>query len=167
MYSKNSCAINNGNKRTRFFRCKKGVRQRYPLSPNLFNICINDIVERLNKANTTPLLLKNGSKIGCLFYADDIVIKLLSEDASQKCLDELAHFTKMWKLTISMKKTTCITFQKNNKVNKKSQFYIDNKPVSNVSEFTYHGSNITANGNFTPNINKPIIQRYEGYFCLK
>ena len=74
----------------------------------------------------------------------------LSEDGLQKCLDEQAHFTKMWKLTISVKKTTCITFQKNNKVNKKSQFYIDNKPVSNVSEFAYLGSNITANGNFTP-----------------
>ena len=117
MCSKNSCAIKIGNERTRFFRCKTDVRQERPLSPNLFNIYINDIVERLNKANTTPLLLKNGSKISCLLYADDIVIMSLSEDGLQKCLDELAHFTRMWKLTSSMKK--CITFQKNNKINKK------------------------------------------------
>ena len=58
MYCKNSCAIKIGNRRTRFFRCEKGVRQGCPQSPNLFNIYINDIVERLNKANTTPLLLK-------------------------------------------------------------------------------------------------------------
>ena len=116
MYSKYSCAIKIGNKRTRFFRCKKGVRQGRPLSPNLFNIYINDIVEWLNKANTTPLLLKNGSKISCLLYADDIVIMSLSEDGLQKCPDELAHFSKMWKLTICMKKTKCITFQKTAKL---------------------------------------------------
>ena len=142
MYSKNSYAIKIGNKRTRFFRCWKGVRQGCPLSPNLFNIYINDIVERLNKANTTPLLLKKNIADSCLLYADDIVIMSLSEDGLQKCLDGLAHFTK----------TKCITFQKNNKVNKKSQFYIYNKPVSNVSEFTYLGINITANGNFTPTL---------------
>ena len=83
MYSKNSCAIKIGNKRTGFFRCKKGVRQGRPLSPNLFNIYLNDIVERLNKANTTPLLPKNGSNIICLLYADDIVIMSLSEDGLQ------------------------------------------------------------------------------------
>ena len=116
MYSKYSCAIKTGNKRTRCFRCKNGVRQGCPLSPNLFNIYINDIVERLNKATTTPLLLKNGSKISCLLYADDIVITSFSEDGLQKCPDELAHFTKMWKLTISMKKTKCITFQKTTKL---------------------------------------------------
>ena len=84
-YSKTS-AIKIGNKRTRFFRCKKGVRQGCPLCPNLFNIYMNDILERLNKANTTPLLLKNGSKISCLLYADDIVIMSFSEDGLQKCL---------------------------------------------------------------------------------
>ena len=123
MYSKNSCAIKIGNKRTRFFRCKMGVRQGCPLSPNLFNIYINDIVERLNKANNTPLLLRNASKFSCLLYADDIVIMSLSEDGSQKCPDELAHFTKMWKLTISTKKTKCITFQKNNKLNRVAVLY--------------------------------------------
>ena len=129
MYSENSCAIKIGNKRTRFFRCKKGVRQGCPPSPNLFNIYINDIVERLNKANTTLLLLKNGSKISCMLYADDIVIMSLSEDGLQKYLDDLAHFTKMWKLTVSMKKTKCITFQKNNKVNKNKT----NDPILNLT----------------------------------
>ena len=58
----------------------------------------------------------------------------------------------MWKLTISIERLGVLLFRKNNKVNKKSQFYIDKKPVSNVSEFTYLGINITANDNFTPTL---------------
>ena len=60
----------------------------------------------------------------------------------------------------------CITFQKNNKVNKKSQFYIDNKPVSNVSEFTYLGINITANGNFIPTLTNLSSKGMKAIFAL-
>ena len=56
----------------------------------------------------------------------------LSEEGLQKCLDELNKFCKEWKLTINMKKTKCITFQKQNKVNKKSSFFIDGKVAQNV-----------------------------------
>ena len=72
----------------------------------------------------------------------------LSEEALQKCLDELNKFRKEWKLTISMKNTKCITFQKQNKVNKRSSLFIDGKVVQNVSEFTYLGVNIKSNGSF-------------------
>ena len=65
-----------------------------------------------------------------------------------------------------MTKAKCITFQKNNKVNKKSQFHIDNKPVSNVSEFTYLGINITANGNFTPTLTSLSSEGMKAIFAL-
>ena len=103
------------------------------LSPSLFNIYINDIEKRLSGVNDTPITLDNGTNISCLLYADDIVIMSLSEEGLQKCLDELNKFCKEWKLTISMKKTKCITFQKQNKVNKRSSFFIDGKVVQNVS----------------------------------
>ena len=66
----------------------------------------------------------------------------------QKLIDELNKFCKEWKLTISMKKTKCITFQKQNKVNKRSSFFKDGKVVQNISEFTYLGVNIKFNGSF-------------------
>ena len=65
-----------------------------------------------------------------------------------------------------MKKTKFITFQKNNKVNKKPQFYIDNKPLSNVSEFTYLEINITANGNFTPTLTNLSSKAMKAIFAL-
>ena len=47
-----------------------------------------------------------------------------------------------------MKNTKCITFQKQNKVNKRSSFFIDGKVVQSVLEFTYLGVNIKSNGSF-------------------
>ena len=89
MYSKSSCAVKIGNKSTNFFRCKKGVRQGCPLSPNLFNIYINDIEKRLTGVNNSLITLDNGTDMTCLLYADDIVIMSLSEEGLQKCLGEL------------------------------------------------------------------------------
>ena len=98
--------------------------------------------------NYSLVTLDNGTNINCLLYADDTVIMSLSEEGLQKCLDELNKFCKEWKLTISMKKTKCITFQKQNKVDKRSSFFTDGKVVQNVSEFTYLGVNIKSNGSF-------------------
>ena len=106
-----------------FLDVKKGVRQGCPLSPSLFNIYINDIEKLLSGVNDTPITLDNGTNIICLLYADDIVIMSLSEEGLQKCQDELNKFCKEWKLTISMKKTKYITFQKQNKVNIKGPLF--------------------------------------------
>ena len=73
MYSKSSCAVKIGNKSTDFFRCQKGVCQGCPLSPNLFNIYINDIEKRLSGVSNSSITLDNGTDISCLLYADDII----------------------------------------------------------------------------------------------
>ena len=82
----------------------------------------NDIEKRLSGVNNSPITIDNGTNISYLLYADDIFIMSLSEERLQKWLDELNKFCKECKLTISMKKTTCILFQKQNKVNKRSAF---------------------------------------------
>ena len=90
----------------------------------------------------------------------------LSEEGLQKCLDELNKFCKEWKLTISMKKTKCITFQKQNKVNKRSSFFIDGKVVQNVSEFTYLGVNIKSNDSFQSTLKSLSCKASSAIFAL-
>ena len=142
------------------------MRQGCPLSPSLFNIYINDIEKRLSGVNDSPVTLDNGTIISCLLYADDIVIMSLSEEGLQKCLDELNRFCKEWKLTISMKKTKCITFQKQNKVNKRSSFFIDGQGVQNVSEFTYLGVNIKSSGSFQSTLKNLSCKASSAIFAL-
>ena len=53
LYKKSTCAVKINNCRTDFFSCKKGVRQGCPLSPILFNLYINDLLNYLNEYTLT------------------------------------------------------------------------------------------------------------------
>ena len=83
-----------------------------------------------------------------LFRAHVHLLDRRSRNAHDHFKQTINKFCKEWKLTISMKKTKCITFQKQNKANKKSSLFIEGKVVQNVSEFTYLGINIKSNGSF-------------------
>ena len=87
MYKDSSSAVKLGNRCTHFFLCSKGLRQGCPLTPNLFNIYVNDLFSRLNDVNTDPPCLNN-EQITALMYADDLIILSLSHEGLQKCLDE-------------------------------------------------------------------------------
>ena len=90
----------------------------------------------------------------------------LSEEGSQKCPDELNKFCKEWKLIISTKKTKCITFQKQNTVNKRSSFFINGKVVQNVSEFACLGVNIKSNRSFQSTLKNLSCKASSAIFAL-
>ena len=55
-----------------FFNISRGVKQVDSLTPILFNVFINDI-KKIENNNSTPLKLID-SNIGCLLFADDLLI---------------------------------------------------------------------------------------------
>ena len=71
----------------------KGLRQGCPLSPNVFNIYVNDLFNGLNNVNTRPSCLNN-EQITALMYADDLIIPCFSHEGLQKGLDELNRYCK-------------------------------------------------------------------------
>ena len=83
IYKNSSSGIKLGNRCTQFFFCLKGVQQGCPLSPNLLNIYVNDLFERLSGVNTHPPCLNN-EQITALMYADDLIILSLSHEGLQK-----------------------------------------------------------------------------------
>ena len=81
---------------TEAFPSQLDVFQGDNLSPNLFNIFVNDLTRCFNEACMPCLLGEH--RINCLLYADDLVI--LSESASglQNCLDAVGNFCSTWGL---------------------------------------------------------------------
>ena len=75
---------------TRAIPIRAGVKQGCPLSPILFNLCIEVILRRV-KAAAAKLKSGNcvhyGTALSCLAYADDLVIVACSKAALQLLLD--------------------------------------------------------------------------------
>ena len=137
MYENTECAVKLNSSRTNYFKCSKGVRQGCPLSPTLFNLYLNDLIDDLNESNTSPLTLGD-EPVTCLMYADDIIILSCSHSGLQNCLNTLSEYCNQWKLSINTSKSKCMTFYKRNNIYK-NKFFIKGIPLENVTEFTYLG----------------------------
>ena len=78
---------------------KSGVRQGDVMSPNLFNIYINDLPSIFNGDNDSPKL--QDLYVHCLMYADDLVLMSLSEVGLQNKLNILNVYCKEWDLEVN------------------------------------------------------------------
>ena len=67
-----------------------GLKQGCPLSPMLFNLYIDDIINIFDR-NCEPIAFQ-GKDISHFMYADDLVLLSSSEMGLQTCLDKLHNF---------------------------------------------------------------------------
>ena len=88
--------------RTDFMSDSVGGKQGEVLSPLLFNIFINEIVDDM-KGSDSPFL--NNREIPCLLYADDLVLMSPSPEGLQSKIDALNKYCKTWQLEVNPNKT--------------------------------------------------------------
>ena len=121
-----------------------GLKQGCNLSPMLFNIFINDLVDDLKMHQTDAPLLFD-LPVSCLLYADDLV--LLSETANglQSLLNVLDTFCKKWFLTVNLPKTKCLVFSKTNSVFSQDTFLLGTNKLMSSQNYCYLGTNFNAN----------------------
>ena len=91
MCKKNSAVVKLNGTLTQEFPVKSGVCQGDILSPLLFNIFINDIISEFHAEECHPPTLID-KKVGCLLYADDLVIMSTSEEGLQHSLNRLTSY---------------------------------------------------------------------------
>ena len=150
MYLKSQCAIKYGNQRSKFFEFNRGVRQGCILSPLLFYLYLNEFPHLLESRDTDPVKLPNGVALYCLFYADDLVLISTSAAGLQKQINILQQYCEKWLLTINLKKTKTLIFQKQNRksTREKYLFLLNGKEIDNVADYTYLGTTFYSNGKF-------------------
>ena len=61
------------------------------LSPILFNLYINSIVDDLEKAKTDPVIVGD-VQVNSLLYADDIILLSSTQEGLQNSLNVLSNF---------------------------------------------------------------------------
>ena len=122
---------------TDWFSVPSGVRQGDPLSPTLFSIFINSLVENLK-------LLDIGidiglSKVCILLYADDIVLIAKSEGELQTMLDTMEHWCKYWQLKVNNAKTNIMHLRGKRKKPTDFTFKFDGTNLQIVEQYKYLG----------------------------
>ena len=145
MYSQLHSCVKVGNQITDYFVSEVGTRQGCNLSPNIFNLFINDLPKLLSKANTDPVILSD-KKIPILMYADDVVLLSQSESGLNRALNLLYIYCKKWKLEINTSKTKVMIF--NSRKHSHLNFYLGSKHIDICERYTYLGFVLTPSGKF-------------------
>ena len=104
--------------KTNWFEVNSGMRQGDSLSPTLFNIYINDLVNDLNSMNLVVDI--NGRRVCCLLYADNFVIFCNTESDLQKLLNRAHRWCYKWKMQINHEKSNIVHFRRK-RVNRSSR----------------------------------------------
>ena len=147
-----------------FFNSNIGVRQGDNLSPLLFALYLNDLQEFLSKAynglTLSSQLIQNYVqdddtvvylKLFSLLYADDTIILAESQYELQAALNGMLHYCRLWKLDVNSQKTKVVVFG-NKRPATKNGYTFGREEIEIVSEYTYLGVLLKANGDIKKNI---------------
>jgi len=118
---------------TDWFPINNGVRQGDPLSPTLFSLYINDLVDHLKEK--CPTLTVADFEINTLLYADDMVLLAESERNLQQLLDELDAWCKLWRVKVNETKSEIIHFRKPNHLITEIRFYLNGVQLKKVNAY--------------------------------
>ena len=137
LYVDVKCAVKINDIKTNWFDVNNGVKQGCILSPVLFNLYINDIVDEMNVLNCgIPML---NSKIDMLMYADDIVLMSESEQNLQKMLDCVLVWARKWRISLNESKTQVVHFRPKSHNKSTFSYKYGNVNIETVSGYKYLG----------------------------
>ena len=163
MYDNTKSCVRQNSKLSNYFFTNVGVRQGENLSPILFSLFLNDLVEFIARGydglrdvtNAAHLVFDNDDvevyfKLYLLLYADDTVILAESKEQLQAALNSMYLYCQTWKLEVNPSKTKVVIFSKRRILNKPI-FTYNGENIDVVDDFVYLGVTFshTCNGNFS------------------
>jgi hypothetical protein len=122
-----------------------GLRQGCSLSPVLFNIFIDDILGRLEKANTHHPVIRKRQVAGLLF-ADDLAVGGTTIIGLQRVINCMKDFCEEWSLKINVAKTKIVVFKKGGKLSGEAKRWFGGEKIEVVKEIKYLGVVLDSRG---------------------
>ena len=125
MYNNAKSCVRQNSKLSNYFFTNVGVRQGENLSPILFSLFLNDLVDFIARGydgltditNTAHLVFDNDDaevyfELYLLLYADDTVVLAESKEQLQAALNSMYFYSQTWKLEVNPSKTKVVIFSK-------------------------------------------------------
>lgn len=88
-----------------------GLRQGCGLSPILFNICMNKIIELQEQTISKGIEISNGIELKYVDYAGDMVVTAVSEDDAQRSVKILNRILQLYNTEISEENTKSMVYK--------------------------------------------------------
>ena len=145
--TQNSTFIKIQNTLSEQVQISKGIRQGDSLSPTLFNLIMDQIIQQVKNKNLGYQM--HNTKFNILCYADDAVLMADNENDLQRLLLQFQKTAQTFNMEIHTEKTCAMVISKE-AVRCKLAVY--NKPIKQVSAFKYLGIDISNNRNLTQEV---------------
>ena len=137
LYESVSCSVKVNNHLTDWFNVRNGLKQGCNLSPTLFSIYINDLVDEINLIDSD--IMVDDVKVSILLYADDIILLASSEEKLQEMLNKLHSWCTKWRLSVNADKTKVLHFRNNPQTRSTFVFRCGESKVDYESSYKYLG----------------------------
>lgn len=146
IYSTSYASAKVGGINGKAYRMKRGTRQGCPLSPILFIIFINDILNHLPEGAQVPGIKTGPKTCKGLLFADDVANLVEKQEMVQPTLDKITEWSNKWKLPIGAPKCGVMMAggsEAEQKALAEENFYLDGQKISVVRSYKYLGIVIT------------------------
>ena len=130
-----------------------GVRQGGVLSPRLFVIYIDDLIQQLRRLNIGCHIID--LFLACIVYADDICLLAPCRSALQLLLDTCVAYGLSWCLSYNPSKSKVMYFGKS--INAPN-FTMYGKNLEYVDRYKYLGVTVVAGNKFSTSHLKPLVK---------
>jgi hypothetical protein len=120
------------------------LRQGCSLSPALFNIFIDDILDRLEGANTHSPVIRKRQVVGLLF-SDNLAVGATTIGL-QRAISCIKDYSDEWSLQINVTKTKIVVFKKGGKLSRDEKWRLGGEEIEIVNKIKYLGVVINSRG---------------------
>ena len=151
LYAGQEATVRTGHGTTDCFQTGKAVYQGCILSPCLFNLCAEYIMRNAGLEETQAGIKIAGRNINNLRYADDTTLMAEKEEQLKSLLMKMKEESEKVGLKLNIQKTKIMAS------GPITSWETDGETVETVSDFIFWGSKITADGDCSHEIKRPLL----------